>query len=134
MDDFEVGCSQNGGHGTYSANAESLMNFVWFNHGLTIPIISTQNQIVHDLIEVVLIALVALAALRFWDEMAKRDVFDRVFFFSHQIIVLFFSFFRFLWVDGNRTCDPSLEPGFRRIELKRFFPHRPFCIEQQQLK
>jgi len=77
MDDFQVGCSQNGGHGTCSAKAESLMNFVWFNHGLTIPIISTQNQIVRDIRAAALTALVALAVLRFWDEMAKRDVFDQ---------------------------------------------------------
>ena len=74
-----MGCSQNGGNGTYSAKTESLMDLAWFNYGFTIPISFPHNQIVHDIIVATLIALVALAYLRFWDEMAKRDVFDQVF-------------------------------------------------------
>ena len=61
---------------TYSTKTESLMDLAWFNHGFTIPISFPHNQIVHDIIAAALIALVALACLHFWDEMAKRDVFD----------------------------------------------------------
>ena len=71
-----MGCSQNGGHGTCFAKTGSLMDLAWFNHGFTIPISFPHNQIVHDIIATTLTALVALACLRFWDEMAKRDVFD----------------------------------------------------------
>ena len=76
MDGFQVGCSQNGEHETCSAKIESLMDLAWFNHGFTIPISFPHNQIVHDIIATTLTALVALSCLRFWDEMAKRDVFD----------------------------------------------------------
>ena len=71
-----MGFSQNGGHGTCSAKTESLMDLAWFNHGFTIPISFPQNQIVHDIIVANLTALIALTSLRFWDEMAKRYVFD----------------------------------------------------------
>ena len=52
------------------------MDLAWFNDGFTIPISFPQNEIVHDIIATTLTALVALACLHFWDEMAKRDVFD----------------------------------------------------------
>ena len=78
-----MGCSQNGGHGTSSAKTESLMDLAWFNHGFTIPISFPQNQIVHDIIAATLTALVALVFLCFWDEMAKKDVFDQVFCCNH---------------------------------------------------
>ena len=74
-----MGCSQNGRHGTCSTKTESLIYLAWFNHGFTIPISFPHNQIVHDIIAEALTALVALACLRFWDEMAKQDVFDQVF-------------------------------------------------------
>lgn len=77
MDDFQGGCSQIGEYGTCSAKIESLLDFAWFNPGLIIPLLSTHNQIVHDIIAAALTALVGLACLRFWDEMAKRDVFDQ---------------------------------------------------------
>jgi farnesol kinase len=77
MDDFKGECSHNGGYGTCSAKIESLMDLTRFNRGLSIPIISTHNQIVHDTVAAALTVLVALACLRFWDEMAKRDVFDQ---------------------------------------------------------
>ena len=83
MDGFQVGFSQNGGHGTCSAKTESLMDLAWFNHGFTIPISFPHNQIVHDIIAAALTTLEALACFRFWDEMAKRDVFDQVFCCNH---------------------------------------------------
>ena len=71
-----MGFSHNGGHGTCSAKNENLMDLAWFNHGFNIPISFPHNQIVHDIKATTLTTLVALACLRFWDEMDKRDVFD----------------------------------------------------------
>ena len=98
MDGFQVGCSQNGGHGTCSTKTESLMDLAWFNHEFTIPIIFPQKQIVHDIITATLTALVALACLYFLDEMAKRDVFGQVFCcncfsFLTKLMSCFFSFY-----------------------------------------
>ena len=56
---FQVGCSQNGRHGTYSAKTKILMDLAWFNHGFTIPISFPHNQIIHDIIAAALTALVA---------------------------------------------------------------------------
>jgi len=123
MDAFQVDCSQNGGHGTCSAKTESLMNFGWFNHGSIIPIISTHNQIVHDIIASALTALVALACLRFWDEMAKRDVFDQKLNrkFVHISIGLIFMLFWPVFSTGPQAPYlAALAPGlniFRMIGL-----------------
>lgn len=70
-----VGCSQNGGRQICSVQPENFMTFA----GLSIPIITSQDQVVHDIIVSVLTASVVLVCLRFWDEMAKRNVFDQVF-------------------------------------------------------
>lgn len=123
MDTFQVGCSQNGGHGTCSAKASSSMNFGWFNHGSTISAISTHNQIIHDILASGLTALVALACLRFWDEMAKRDVFDQKLNrkFVHISIGLIFMLFWPLFSTGRQASYlAALAPGlniFRMIGL-----------------
>ena len=121
------------------------MDLAWFNHGFTIHISFPHNQIVNDIIATTLTTLVALSCLRFWDEMAKRDVFDQVFccncfsfltksmscffsfycsfyfavivsLFSPNQCLVFFFILLFLCVYGKQTCDPSVRRDFQRTE------------------
>ncbi|KAH9309868.1 hypothetical protein KI387_037779, partial [Taxus chinensis] len=70
----QAGCSQSGGgQETCSVVTENLVSFA----GLSIPMFSSQDQIGHDITVSILTASVALGCLRFWDEMAKRDMLDQ---------------------------------------------------------
>ncbi|XP_057866845.1 probable phytol kinase 2, chloroplastic isoform X2 [Cryptomeria japonica] len=69
----QVGCSPSGRRETCSVKPENFMTFARFS----IPMFSPQDQIVHDIIVSALTASIVLVCLRFWDEMAKRNVFDQ---------------------------------------------------------
>ncbi|GLJ38589.1 hypothetical protein SUGI_0786770 [Cryptomeria japonica] len=115
----QVGCSQSGGGEICSAKPEDFINFA----GLSISMFSTQDQNVHDIIVSVLTAFVALGCLRFWDEMAKRNVFEQKLNrkFVHISIGLVFMLFWPLFSTGPQAPYlAALAPGvniFRMIGL-----------------
>lgn len=117
----QMDCSKKvGGHwGICSTNSQSLMSFA----GITIPMLSPQDEMVYDILISGLTAVVALACLRFWDEMAKRSVFDQKLNrkFVHISIGLVFMLFWPLFSSGPQAPYlAALAPGvniFRMIGL-----------------
>eukprot|EP01018_Ginkgo_biloba_P000271 Gb_02824 [translate_table: standard] len=77
MESSQPDCYQSDGRMICSAKAGNAFDFAQLNNGLFVPILSRQNQIFYDMVVAAGTACVALACLRFWDEMAKRDVFDQ---------------------------------------------------------
>ena len=95
------------------------MDLAWFNHRFTIHISFPHNQIVHDIIVATLTALVALACLRFWDEMAKQDVFDQVFYSN-----------RFSFLTKSMSCFFSFYCSFVSMENELVTPRRDVTFEE----